>query len=60
MADEVKEEISLRDADDLVSDLHKEAEALAGPQVQSLPDILAEILGSRRGIHLKSLKLKFA
>ena len=60
MADEVKEEISLRDADDLVSDLHKQAEALACPQVESLANILTEILGSGGRINLKSLKLKFA
>ena len=60
VADKIKEEISLRDADDLVSDLYKETEALAGPQVESLPNILTEILGSGGGINLKSLKLKFA
>ena len=60
VADEIKEEISLRDADHLVSDLYKQTEALAGPQVESLANILTEILGSCRRINLKSLKLKFA
>ena len=60
MTDEVKEEISLRDADHFVSDFNKQTEAFTGPQVESLPDILTEILGSCRRINLKSLKLKFA
>ena len=60
VADKIKEEISLRNTDDLVSDLDKETEALAGSQVQSLPNILTEILGSCGRINLKSLKLKLA
>ena len=46
MADKIEEEISLRDADDFVSNLYKQTEALAGPQVQSPANILTEILGS--------------
>ena len=60
VADKIKEEISLRNTDDLVSDLDKQTKALAGSQVQSLPNILTEILGSCGRINLKSLKLKLA
>ena len=54
---EIKEEISLRNADNFVSNFNKQTEALAGSQVQSLPNILTEILGSCRRINLKGLKL---
>ena len=56
----VKEEISFRHTDHFVSDLDKQTEAFTGSQVESLADILTEVLGSCRRIHLKGLKLKFA
>ena len=55
MADEVEEEVSLRDADDLVGDLDEEAEALGGAEVEPLGDVLAEVLGPRGRIHFERL-----
>ena len=60
MSDKIKEEISFRDADHFVSDLNKQTEAFTGAKVESLANVLTEILGSCRRINLKGLKLKFA
>ena len=46
MPDEVEEELVLRDAEDLVSDLDEKAEPLAGDEVESFHDSLAEVPGS--------------
>ena len=46
VADKVKEEVALRNTDDLVGDLDKQTKALAGPKVEPLGDVLAEIFGS--------------
>ena len=54
--DEVKEELVLRDAEDLVGDLDEEAEPLAGDEVEPLDDSLAEVPGSGAGLHQGGLE----
>ena len=56
MPDEVEEEFVLRDAEDLVSDLDEKAEPLAGDEVESLHDSLAEVPGSGAGLHQGGLE----
>ena len=51
MPDEVKEELVLRDAEDLVGNLDEEAEPLSGDEVESLDDSLAEVPGSGARLH---------
>ena len=57
VADEVEEEISLRNADHLVRNLHKQTEALTRPQIQSLCYILTEVLGPGGRVHFKRLQV---
>jgi hypothetical protein len=40
---------------DLVCNLDEKAEPLAGAEVEPLGDVLAEVLGPRRGVHLERL-----
>ena len=56
MTDEVEEEISLRDADHLVRQLHKQTEALGGLHVEPLRDGRGEVRGSSGGFHQESLR----
>ena len=56
MPDEVKEELVLRDAEDLVGNLDEEAEPLSGDEVESLDDRLAEVPGSGAGLHQGGLE----
>ena len=55
VSNKIEEKITLRHRYDFVGDLDEEAESFRRPQVQPLRDVLAKVLGSRRGINLESL-----
>ena len=51
MSNEVKEELIFRNAEDLVSNLDKETESLAGHQVELVHKCVAEVAGPGGGLH---------
>jgi hypothetical protein len=55
VAHEVEEEVALGDRYHFVGDLDEQAEALAGPEIQALTDVLAEVFRSGAGVDLERL-----
>ena len=55
MADKIKEEVTLGNTDDLITDLNEEREPLSTPQSQALGNSLTEFLGTSARVYFKGL-----